>query len=183
MADWVWGTISAFASLPVFAGFVVVSLIFIFVLFPLTKRYYPNIGTLDADPWGFSVRDADYTLGLMDDTQLRAYRKQELLTDMLFPAVYGIGFAVAMVLLVRYTGAPRWLVVLPLVAMLADYLENLSIVSMIGNRLRGQAIGGIAPVGSAASRVKHFLLLATLLVLLGLCAYAVWRRFSPPTLL
>jgi hypothetical protein len=182
MADWVWGTISAFASLPVFAGFVVVSLIFIFVLFPLTKRAYPKIRTLDADPWGFSVRDADYTLGLMDETQLKAYRKQELFTDMLFPAVYGIGFAVAMVLLARYTGAPRWLVLLPIIVMLADYVENFSILSMIGNRLRGQAIGGAAPVGSVASRIKHFLLAATLLVLLGLCAYAVWRRFSPPTL-
>ena len=182
MADWVWGTISGFASLPVFAAFFVVSLIFIFVLFPLTKRAYPKIRTLDADPWGFSVRDADYTLGLMDETQLHAYRKQEMFTDMLFPAVYGLGFAVAMVLLVRYTGAPRWLVMLPIVVMLADYLENVSILSMIGNRLRGQALGGAASVGSVASRIKHFLLAATILVLLGLCVYAVWRRFAPPTL-
>jgi len=181
MSDWVWGQISAFASLPVFAGFFVVSLLFIFVLFPLTKRYYKDIRTLDSDPWGFSVRDADYTLGKMNEQQLRMYRNQELLTDMIFPLVYGLGFAVAMVLLARYTGAPRWLVLLPLAVALADYVENLSVVSMIGNRLRGAELGPMAGVGSVASRLKHFLLLATVLALLGLCAWAVWQRyFSPP---
>ena len=178
MVDWVWAQISAFASMPVFAGFFVVSLLFIFVLFPLTKRHYKNIRTLDADPWGFSVKDADYTLGLMNEQQLRVYRSQELLTDMLFPLVYGLGFAVAMVLLARYAGAPRWLVLLPLAAALADYAENLSVVSMIGRRLRGEALGPMASVGSVASRIKHFLLLATVLVLLALCAWAAWRRFT-----
>ena len=178
MADWVWGQVSAFASFPVFAGFFVLSLLFIFVLFPLTKRHYKSIRTLDADPWGFSVRDADYTLGLMNEQQLRTYRNQELFTDMLFPLVYGLGFAVAMVLLARYAGAPRWLVLLPLAAALADYVENLSVVSMIGRRLRGAELGPGAGVGSVASRIKHFLLLATVLVLLGLCAWAVWYRFS-----
>lgn len=177
MVDWVWAHISSFASLPVFAGFFVVSLLFIFVLFPLTKRHYKNIGTLDADPWGFSVRDADYTLGLMNEQQLRAYRNQELFTDMLFPLVYGLGFAVAMVLLARYAGAPRWLVLLPLAAALADYVENLSVVSMIGRRLAGRELGPMAGIGSAASRLKHFLLLITVLVLLGLCAWGVWRRY------
>lgn len=177
MVDWVWAHISTFASLSVFAGFFVVSLLFIFVLFPLTKRHYKGIRTLDADPWGFSVKDADYTLGLMNEQQLRAYRTQELLTDMLFPLVYGFGFAIAMVLLARYVGAPRWLVLLPLAAALADYVENLSVVSMIGRRLRGEPLGPMASVGSVASRIKHLLLVATVLVLLGLCAWGVWRRF------
>ncbi len=177
MTDWVWGQISAFASLGVFAGFFVVSLIFIFVLFPLTKRHYKDITTLDGNPWGFSVADANATLAQMNDQQLRVYRKQELLTDLLFPLVYGLGFAVAMVLLARYTGAPRWLVLLPLAAALADYVENLSVVTMIGRRLATRDLGPIASVGSVASRLKHFLLLITVLVLLGLCGWGVWQRY------
>jgi hypothetical protein len=178
MTNWVWGQISAFASLGVFAGFFVLSLIFIFVLFPLTKRHYKDITTLDGNPWGFTVADANATLGRMTEQQLRVYRTQELLTDLLFPLVYGLGFAVAMVLLARYAGAPRWLVFLPLAAALADYVENLSVVSMIGRRLAGRDdLGPMAGVGSVASRLKHFLLLITVLVLLGLCAWGVWRRF------
>jgi len=177
MVHWVWGEISAFASLAVFAGFFVVSLIFIFVLFPLTKRHYKDITTLDGNPWGFTVADANETLAKMNDQQLRIYRMQELLTDLIFPLVYGLGFAVAMVLLARYVGAPHWLVLLPLAAMLADYVENLSVVVMIGRRLAGRDLGPMAAVGSAASRLKHFLLLITVLVLLGLCACGVWRRF------
>lgn len=41
-----------------------------------------------------------------------------------------------MVLLARYVGAPRWLVLLPLAAALADDVENLSVVSMIGRKRR-----------------------------------------------
>ena len=179
MADWVWRTIAGYASLPVFAGFFVVSLIFIFVLFPLTKRHYKGIVTLDGNPWGFSVADAEQLLGRdMTADQLRVYRKQELVTDMLFPLVYGIGFAIAMVMLARYVGAPRWLVFLPLVAALADYVENISVAVMIGRKLRGQDLGPIASIGSVASRFKHFLLAATVAALLGLCAWALWRRYG-----
>jgi hypothetical protein len=177
MTNWVWGQISAFASLGVFAGFFVLSLIFLYVLFPLTKRHYKDIPTLDVNPWGFTEDDAKATLGGMNEQQLRVYRMQELLTDLIFPLVYGLGFAVAMVLLARYAGAPRWLVFLPLAAALADYVENLSVVSMIGHRLAGPELGPMAGVGSVASRLKHFLLLITVLVLLGLCAWGVWQRY------
>lgn len=177
MINWVWGQVSAFASLGAFAGFFVLSLIFLLLLFPLTKRYYKDITTLDGNPWGFTVADANATLARMNEQQLRVYRMQELLTDLVFPLVYGLGFAVAMVLLARYVGAPRWLVLLPLAAALADYGENLAVVSMIGRRLAGRELGPIAGVGSVASRLKHFLLLITVLVLLGLSAWGVWRRF------
>ena len=177
MTNWVWGQISAFASLGVFAGFFVLSLIFLYVLFPLTNRHYKDITTLDKNPWGFTVADANETLEGMSERQLRVYRMQELLTDLLFPLVYGLGFAVAMVLLARYVGAPHWLVLLPLAAALADYVENLSVVTMIGRKLAGRELGSIAGVGSVASRLKHFLVLITVLVLLGLCALVVWRRF------
>ncbi len=177
MTNWVWGQISAFASLGVFAGFFVLSLIFLFVLFPLTKRYYKDITTLDTNPWGFTVADANATLARMSEQQLRVYRMQELFTDLIFPLVYGLGFAVAMVLLARYVAAPRWLVFVPLAAALADYIENLSIVSMIGRRLAGRELGPIAGVGSVASRLKHFLLVITVLILFGLSAWGLWRRF------
>jgi predicted secreted protein len=124
MVHWVWGQLSAFASLGAFAAFFVLSLIFIFVLFPLTKRHYKDITTLDGNPWGFTVADANARLARMNEQQLRVYRMQELLTDLIFPLVYGLGFAVAMVLLARYVGAPRWLVLLPLAAALADSLAS-----------------------------------------------------------
>lgn len=178
MADWVWRTIAAYASLPVFAGFFVLSLLFIFVFFPLTKRHYKGIVTLDGNPWGFSVADAEQLLGRdMTPDQLRVYRKQELVTDMIFPLVYGLGFAIAMVMLVRYVGGPRWLVLLPLAAALADYIENISVAVMIGRKLDGQDLGPMASIGSIASRFKHLLLVATILVLLALCGWALWRRY------
>lgn len=179
MADPIWRLIAPWATLEVFAGFFVLSLIFLFVLFPITKRRYPaGTVTLDANRWGFTVGDAEELLGTkLNADQLRVYRKQELYTDMLFPLVYGLGFAVAMVMLARYVGAPRWLVLLPLAAAVADYFENISVVVMIGRQLRTQPLGGIAKVGSVASRFKHFLLLATVVTLFVLGAMALWRRY------
>lgn len=180
MADPIWRLIAPYATLPVFAGFFVLSLLFIFVLFPMTKRHYPaGTITLDANKWGFTPADAQELLGTkLNAEQLRVYRKQELYTDMLFPLVYGLGFAIATVMLARYTGAPRWLVLLPILAAIADYIENISVVIMIGRQLRGELLGGIATIGSIASRFKHFLLLATVITLFVLGGMALWRRFQ-----
>ena len=179
MADPIWRLIAPYATLPVFAGFFVLSLIFIFVLFPMTKRYYPpGTVTLDANKWGFTPADAQELLGTkLNADQLRVYRKQELYTDMLFPLVYGLGFAIAMVMLARYVGAPRWLILLPIIAAIADYIENISVVTMIGRQLNGQPLGAAASIGSVASRFKHFFLVGTVLVLLALCGMALWRRY------
>jgi hypothetical protein len=179
MADQAWRLIAPWATLPVFAGFFVVSLLFIFVLFPLTKKKYaPGTVTLDGNPWGFTVADAQELLGKrMNAEQLRTYRQQELVTDMMFPLVYGIGFAIAMVMLARYTGAPKWLVLLPIVAAIADYIENISVVMMINRQLAGKPLGTAASIGSVASRFKHFLLLATVVTLFVLGGMALWRRY------
>ena len=179
MADPIWRLIAPYATLPVFAGFFVVSLLFIFVFFPMTKRHYPaGTVTLDGNPWGFTPADAQELLGTkLNAEQLRVYRKQELYTDMVFPLVYGLGFAIATVMLARYVGAPRWLIFLPILAAIADYIENISVVIMIGRQLRGEPIGSIATVGSIASRFKHFLLLATVVTLFVLGAMALWRKY------
>jgi hypothetical protein len=177
MADWVWRHIDSFASIRVFAGFFVLSLIFLFGIFPLFKKHYKGIPTLDVDPWGFSVDDAKTRLDAMDEHQLRTYRTQELTADLIFPLVYGIGFAIATVLLLRYVAAPHWLVLLPFAAAIADYAENLSIAAMIGRKLRGQDLGVAASIGSIASRFKHSLLLATIVVLVALGAWALWQRY------
>jgi len=178
LVDWMWNRTAAIASLPVFAGFFVVSLLFIFVLFPLTKKHYPNATTFDGDRWGFAPSEAPRIIAQFTPDQLRVYRKQELITDLFFPLVYGIGFAVAMVLLARYTGAPRWLIVLPFIAAVADYFENFSVVGMIARQLDGKPLGAYAVIGSIASRIKHGFLLVTILVLIGLGAWGLWQKYA-----
>lgn len=178
LVDWIWNRTAAIASPTVFLALFVLSLIFIFVLFPLTKRHFKEVETFDANPWGFSSGEAPGILAKFNSDQLRHYLNQERFTDLLFPVVYGIGFAVAMVLLVNFTGAPRWLILLPYAAALADWCENFSIICMIGKHQKGQALGVFATVGSIASRLKHSLLAATVLVLIGLGAWALWNRFT-----
>lgn len=178
LVDWMWNRTASIASPLMFAVFFIVSLIFMFVLFPLTKRHYPTATTFDADRWGFGPGEAPRILAQFTPEQLRVYRKQELMTDLLFPLVYGIGFAIAMVLLTRITGAPRWLILLPYGAALADYFENFSVVGMIGRHLEGKPLGAYAVVGSIASRFKHGLLAVTVLVLIALGGYALFQRYG-----
>jgi hypothetical protein len=177
LIDWIWTCTAVISSPLVFAVLFVLARIFMYALFPLTKRHYPNVSTFDGNPWGFSVAEAPSILGKFDAKQLAYYRKQELLTDLFFPIVYGLLFAVAMVLIGNRTGASHWLILLPYGAAIADYLENFSIVGMIGRHLRGQPLGAFAVVGSIASRFKHGLLFATVLVLLGLGGWALWEKY------
>jgi hypothetical protein len=178
LVDWMWNRTAAIASPIVFLGLFVLCLIFIFVLFPITKRHFKEIETFDANPWGFSAGEAPTIMSKFSGEQLRHYLNQERFTDLAFPIVYGIGFAVAMVLLVNFTGAPRWLVLLPYIAALADWCENASVICMIGRHQKGQPLGVFAQVGSIASRLKHGFLAATVIVLIGLGAWALWGRFK-----
>ena len=54
----------------------------------------------------------------------------ELTTDVMYPVVYSLLFAVILTMLFRHR-AIRWAALLPLVALVFDYLENATIVTLL----------------------------------------------------
>ncbi|MCC7028870.1 MAG: hypothetical protein IT257_01095 [Chitinophagaceae bacterium] len=92
---------------------------------------------------GKSVGVIDLTLGFNPQRSLQMvadyseearkyYTFTELTTDMVYPPVYAFFFAIMLSLL--YRNSPyRWVNVMPFGTMLADYLENIQIISLLKN--------------------------------------------------
>ena len=94
-----------------------------------------------------------------------AYRRQQATVDMIFPVAYGLTFISALV----GVGAPRWLLLVPLIAVAADYVENFTVIALIDRF--PDVPGGLTYVLSLASAVKGVTFYASVLLSLG---YA-WR--------
>ena len=121
-----------------------VGLILLYAIFPfiLLKNAEEKINQLA----GKEVGPIDLTFGFSPERTLqmvedygdagRAYYAQVALTiDIIYPIVYALLFAVILTLIYsRLIGGPvKYLNLLPFVAMFFDYLENITIVSMLKN--------------------------------------------------
>jgi hypothetical protein len=106
--------------------------------------------------------------------RLPGYFKQETTIDLIFPMVYGLMFVTAIVSLIPGAGAPRWLVVLPVLTVLADYCENATVIAML-KRYPGD-LGILPGLASAASGTKGVSLLGSTLAMLVLAVLWIVRR-------
>lgn len=177
MAQWLWNRMERVSSLRSFLIFLALFGLFSFVFFPMHKKKYGKEAiTLDSRLFGFSPGEAKDALAKFDRNELAAYRRQELITDLFFPPVYSLMAAIALVLLARFVRVPRALLLLPFGAAAADYVENLSIASMITRKLAGgENLEPFATIGSAGSRLKHAGLYSLTLLLVGYGLAALWR--------
>jgi len=167
----IWNRIAAIANLWTFALFVLLFFGFnVFFFEPISKNY-PRGGTLDINRYGFRAEEAPAVLRAFDNAgQLDTYRKQEY-GDLFFPIAYSLMCAVAITGLGKSLRVPHWLVLVPFMAAIGDYVENISILCMINHYSETQTVPRtLATIGSAGSRVKWGFLIASLLIVLVLVA-------------
>jgi hypothetical protein len=123
-------------------GKTLVGLLLLYALFPVVL--FKNAGEKINALAGKEIGPIDLTFGFNPQRTLqmvedygeaaRAYYKQvELSVDIAYPVVYALMFAVMLTLIYRrLLGRPVvYLNMLPFVAMLFDFLENITIVSML----------------------------------------------------
>jgi hypothetical protein len=146
---------------------------FSLVLFPRQAEHYPG-PTIDGTQFGVTPQEAkDIVQKFADAGQDDEYLEQEIQLDLVFPVVYSLMLAVAIIGLGRPFPVARWLVLLPFLAALGDYLENLSAIVMLGSVRDGKAIPDAWAWGAAiGSRWKWGSLIASLLAIV----YVAWRR-------
>jgi hypothetical protein len=108
---------------------------------------------------------------------LAAYRDLQLV-DLLYPAVNAALLVLLLALLVsRSRSSLRWLLVLPVVAALGDYLENAVAWTMLGHPGQATWADGLFPVGSAVKVTATWSAwLAVIAVLVGIVARRLGRR-------
>jgi hypothetical protein len=147
------------------------ALVFYFSKYEFGPRKYP-VKTLD----GRCLYKPSSVAGILKDLgDTRAqYFEQETTIDLIFPMIYGLMFVTAIIGLIPGAGAPRWLVVLPVLTVLGDYCENATVIAML-KRYPGD-LGVLPWIASAASGTKGISLLGSTLAVLALAVMWVVKR-------
>ena len=124
---------------------------------------------LDTRRW-YTPEQAAALFGALDrlDPSARAvYAWTEVTVDLLFPAAYGLLFALA---LLRLFGSGRPLYLLPIAGAVADVFENISI-ALLAATYDG-AVSSLARVAAVFTLVKSVLILAALVA--AVCGTIRW---------
>lgn len=132
--------------------------------------------TLDGKPL-FMPSDVRERLKALDEEHfLPNYREQESSVDLIFPLAYGLALVLAVLYLSPGARAPRWLVVLPLITVVADYSENATAMALC-KRYPGD-LGKLPVIASVASGTKGITLLASALLVAWLAVAWLIKRSS-----
>ena len=160
---------------------VLVILTLLSALFPAVL--FPATGIGDGKPLdlylSYSPDQAyEYLSGLGAKGRM-AYARMELTTDLLFPVVYSLALTVALVIAARRVLPPdsrlQYLRFFPLLIVIADWGENLSLVVVI----RGfpDQLDAIATAASLFTSLKWTFLILAVMTLFTVGALAVIRQF------
>jgi hypothetical protein len=167
MIDWLWQTIDAITGWTTFIVLLLLFAVFL-VLFNRYGAHYPR-PSFDGQKWGIAPSDVEPILhDFRKAGQLDRYFAQETQLDLIFPAVYGLLWAV-MIVGLRPRGW-RWLIVLPIAMALFDYCENFSYIALVVTYRQSLAVPhALAVTASVFSRLKWtFLPLALIAPLVAL---------------
>jgi hypothetical protein len=179
MVDWLWTRTSSIAT--GWDCFILFLIAFIFA----TALFAPRVATYPAKTFdgrwsGWWPSEAGGILHQFKcANKLDAYEEQEYTIDLVFPIVYTLLFAASIVALARGTWLPHWLIVVPYLACLSDYLENAAFIAMIrAYRLQDRVPVPLAVTGSIASRLKWGFIAISFAVLLFAAILRAWNVLS-----
>ncbi len=150
---------------------VAVSCVMNFYLIPLITENaaYYGLTVFDMRPFGYSYEYAQELITRLSPEQMHVYLQVQLPLDMVFPLIYT---ALLSIIFIKTRGTADKLNLLPILLMLADYIENiLSIILLKNNE---NILPQIVQIASTATVIKTILMCACiLLALIFTIAYAV----------
>lgn len=111
--------------------------IMLIITIPKTMKYSNGMKLLDMMPFGYN---SEYIITLFEslgESGRQAYLKTQLPIDMIYPLLFGISYC----LLIGYflkklnklNSVYFYLCILPIIAGIADYLENIGIITMLNS--------------------------------------------------
>jgi hypothetical protein len=131
---------------------------------------------LDLQVFGFDKSTAWSILNALGEDGRRQYAVFAMREDLVFPLAYGLFFGVSLFLLAgkRYRNRTQVLLILPLLAMLADFAENYSIVllnrqfpKLMNSTVKSASFANIVKWGSVAVSLGLMVVLLILQILRG----------------
>ena len=161
---------------------VLVILTLLSVLFPVVL--FPAAGIGDDKPldlyFSYSPDQAYEYLGGLRAKGRSAYARMELTTDLLFPVVYSLALTVVLVMAARRVLPPQdsrlqFLCFFPLLIVVADWCENLSLVVVI--HAYPDRVDAIVTAASLFTSFKWTFLVLVVITLVTVGTLAVTKQF------
>jgi len=164
--------------------FMITNLVYLFMLFntlPRVMSYANGMDLFDMMPTGYSAEYAQTLLNTLGPEGRSAYRNTQLPVDMTYPLLFGLTYSL---MLAYFLNKLTWLdkpvffvVLLPIIAGLFDYGENIGILLML--RAYPDFSASTATWSNAFTIIKSVLSTVSFVLLLTLLANFLVRRMNP----
>lgn len=140
----------------------------------------PGIPPLDITIPSYSAEYAQEIITKMSEPARAFYKSIELGADLVYPLIYGFAFALLIAFLWKKLGWDqgllKWVILFPLLGMIFDYGENLSIVSLI-NQYPNPAAGTAQTAAYFSLAKWSFAFAGLAAIIIGLLGWG-WKALS-----
>ncbi|SIQ62878.1 hypothetical protein [Maribacter ulvicola] len=151
------------------------------VTIPATMEFSNGLQLLDMMPAGYDLAYVNTLFQTLGDTGRQMYLTKQIPVDMIYPLLFGISYAAVLAYfllkLPKLNPKYLYLCLLPVIAGLADYLENMGIISMLNTyptlTETTVTITSIFSVIKSSTTSMYFMALIVVLIGLGV------RRLKP----
>lgn len=159
--------------------FILTNLVYVIMLvvtIPAVMHFSNGMQLLDMMPMGYDSEYINSLLGALGKEGRQAYLYKQLPVDMIYPLLFGVSYG----LLIGYflkkldkLNSPLfYFCLLPVIAGIADYLENFGIITMLNSYPEmSQIVMGATSVFSiikSMTTTVHFTVLLVILLILGI---------------
>jgi hypothetical protein len=120
--------------------FILTNLVYAFMLMvtiPRTMAYANGMKLLDMMPAGYDFNYVNKLFSALDDIGRETYLTSQIPVDMIYPLLFGISYCLVMGYFLKKINKLHtpfiYLCLLPIIAGIADYLENMVIITMLNS--------------------------------------------------
>lgn len=163
----------------VFWLFILTNLVYAFMLMvtiPKTMAFSNGLKLLDMMPTGYDFNYVNKLFSTLGDIGRETYLTNQIPVDMIYPLLFGISYCLVMAYFLQKINKLHtpfiYLCLLPVIAGIADYLENLGIISMLNSypdfTETAVQTASIFSVIKSISTTIFFVALLVVLILLGI---------------
>lgn len=124
----------------VFMFFILTNLLYAFMLLvsiPKVMSYSNDLKILDMIPTGYDITYVNRLFEALGETGRQAYLTNQLPLDMIYPLLFGISYCLILGYFLKklniFKTPYQYFCLLPILAGIADYIENIGIITLLKN--------------------------------------------------
>lgn len=159
--------------------FILTNLVYTFMLtvtIPKTMRFSSGMKLLDMMPAGYDLNYVSELFNSLGKNGRLTYLTNQIPVDMIYPLLFGLSYSLLLGYFLKklnkLNSSYMYLCVIPIIAGIADYLENIGIITMLKNypELKETAVytTNIFSVIKSISTSIYFIALIAILITLGI---------------